>query len=213
MKLEDYLSRYGRLFSEELGIDVSRHPFQWLIASVLFGMRINTTIAKNTFLAYKRNGLVMPRSILQAGWRKLVSVHGEGGYVRYDGMTADYMLEICKKLVDDYGGRVEKLDDLSNSPRDLEKRLLEFKGIGPVTASIFLRELRGIWKNADPFPTSIEVLAARKLGITRSRKREKVLDDMKRFWERNKVRGYDFRNFEAMLVRVGILLRRKGLKV
>ncbi|MCD6523316.1 MAG: hypothetical protein J7K68_06290 [Candidatus Diapherotrites archaeon] len=207
-KLEDLLSKYGMLFSEELGIDVSRKPFQWLLASVLFGMRINTTIAKNTFLAYKRNGLTTPEAILNAGWYKLVRVHGEGGYVRYDGMTADYMLDIAKKLLDDYDGNVRKLDELSKSPKELEERLLEFRGIGPVTVSIFLRELRGIWKNADPLPTNVEIIAARKLGITKAKTREKALDAMKRFWKKNKIKGYDFRNFEAMLVRIGLKLRR-----
>jgi hypothetical protein len=32
---------------------------------------------------------------------------------------------------------------------------MEFKGIGPVTANIFLRELRTVWKKADPEPLDL----------------------------------------------------------
>ncbi|MCK4731834.1 MAG: hypothetical protein KAT65_05175, partial [Methanophagales archaeon] len=34
----------------------------------------------------------------------------------------------------------------SSDTKDLVRRLQEFKGIGAVTAQIFLRELRGVWQ-------------------------------------------------------------------
>jgi len=40
----------------------------------------------------------------------------------------------------------------SRDAHDLELRLLAFYGIGPVTANIFLRELRPFWLKADPEP-------------------------------------------------------------
>ncbi|MEM2885484.1 MAG: hypothetical protein QXF24_05280, partial [Thermoproteota archaeon] len=43
--------------------------------------------------------------------------------------------------------------------------LEEFKGIGPVGVNIFLRELRGIWRNADPKPSSLAVEVARRLHV------------------------------------------------
>jgi len=36
--------------------------------------------------------------------------------------------------------------------KDLERRLIEFKGFGPTAVNIFLRELRGIWSKANPPP-------------------------------------------------------------
>jgi endonuclease III len=42
-------------------------------------------------------------------------------------------------------GSLEELYQRSSDTKDLENRLMEFKGIGPVTAQIFLREMRGIW--------------------------------------------------------------------
>jgi hypothetical protein len=207
MELRELLERHGNLFSQELGIDVKKEPFKWFLASILFGARISTTIAKRTYKAYEEAGLTTARKIAATNIDTLIALHGRGGYVRYDGITADYVMGISKKLVEDYHGDVTKLDMLSQNPKDLERRLHEFRGIGPVTAKIFLREMRGLWKNADPDPTPIEILAAKKLGIIESE--ENALEKLKEFWHINKVEGYDFRNFEATLVRIGLKLRRR----
>ncbi|TFG14184.1 hypothetical protein EU537_04490 [Candidatus Thorarchaeota archaeon] len=206
--LRNLLKRKGELFSEELGIDVERDPFKWLIASILFGGRISVNIAKQTYRVYEDRGLVTPEAIDSAWHHTLVKAHGEGGYTRYDGITADYMKAISQRLLNEYGGNVTKLDEQSDSPEELENKLELFQGIGPITTRIFLRELRGVWQNADPKLTDIEVKAARDLGIisdtghpTRS---------LKEFWKKNKVEGYDIRNLEAVLVRHGLEIRRKG---
>lgn len=66
--------------------------------------------------------------------------------------------------------------------------------------------MRGLWENADPELTPIEILAAKKLGIIESE--ENALEKLEEFWHKNKVECYDFRNFEAALVRIGLKLRR-----
>jgi endonuclease III len=208
--LGDFLARRGRLFSEELGIDVRRQPFRWLLASILFGRRISAEIAMNTYRAFARRRLLTPRAILRAGWDNLIPVMGEGGYVRYDGMTSTYVLDVCRKLSADYGGDVEALRERARTPQELERLLLGFRGIGPVTARIFLRELRGVWTEADPPLTDVELVAARRLGFTRSSDPRRALADLKALWRRRRVAGYDFRHFEAALVRAGLELRRRA---
>jgi hypothetical protein len=47
----------------------------------------------------------------------------------------------------------------------LERRLQEFKGVGPVGVNIFLRELRGIWEKAKPKPSPLAVATAQKIGL------------------------------------------------
>jgi len=54
MKLHKLLERHGKLFSQELGINVKTEPFKWFSASMLFGARISATIAKGTYKAYAR---------------------------------------------------------------------------------------------------------------------------------------------------------------
>jgi len=211
MNLRKLLERYGKLFSQELGIDVKKEPFKWFLASILFGARISTIIAKRTYKAYDEAGLTSAQKIAASNQETLINLHGRGGYVRYNGITADYIMGVSKKLLENYDGDIEKLDKISQNPKDLERRLQEFRGVGPVTTKIFLRELRGLWKNTDPEPTSIEILAAKKLGIIESD--ENALEKLKEFWHKNRVEGYDFRNFEAALVKLGLKLRREKTKL
>jgi endonuclease III len=206
--LNELLTKYGQLYSDELGIDISKEPFKWFLASILFGARISARIAAKTYRAYEQAGLTSPRKLASSDEMALIKIHGRGGYARYDGITADYVIGASKKLLEDYDGEIQKLDEASQDPRDLECRLQEFRGVGPVTAKIFLRELRGIWRNADPEPTAVEVLAAKKLGILKSN--GDSLKELKDFWNCNAVEGYSFRHFEAALLRLGLELRRKN---
>ena len=88
-----------------------------------------------------------------------------GGYVRYDFSTASNLLEIAASLRGRYGS-LENLYAQAKDSRDLEKRLLEFKGVGPTTVNIFLRELKGIWEKANPQLSPIAQEVASKLALT-----------------------------------------------
>jgi endonuclease III len=143
----DCLKSHFSLYSEDLGIDLQEPGgrFRWFLASILFGARIGERIAANTYVAFQRAGLDSPEKILAAGWDELVRVLDEGGYVRYDFSTATKLLRIMGNLKEQYGS-LEGLRRRSADTEDLERRLKEFKGIGPVTAQIFLRELRAQWE-------------------------------------------------------------------
>lgn len=133
-------------YSEELEIDLSQPSgrFQWFLASILFGARISERIACKTFKAFQEAGIDTPEKILSAGWDELVRILDAGGYVRYDFSTASKLIDIMAALMARYGS-LEELYRRSSNTEDLEARLREFKGIGPVTAQIFSREMRGIW--------------------------------------------------------------------
>lgn len=135
------------LYSEDLGIDLTNPSgrFKWFLASILFGARISDKIAANTYKTFERSGIDSPENIIAAGWDELVKNLDEGGYVRYDFSTATKLLDIMETLKDKYGS-FENLYSQASDTKDLERRLQEFKGIGAVTAQIFLRELRGVWQ-------------------------------------------------------------------
>lgn len=168
------------LYSEELGIALQRRSdqecFKWFLASLLFGGRISETIARNTYRAFERHKLLTPRKIRKAGWSYLVyPIMWEGGYVRYDGRKSSQVLRDCETLLQDYGGSLEALHAASQSPEDLEDRLLAFFGIGPVTVNIFLRELRPYWRHADPAPLPRIVALAEQLGVDLARFNRKTV--------------------------------------
>lgn len=155
-------------YSEELGIDLKKEKgrSKWFLASILFGKRISADIAKDTYEGFEGSGITSPREILEAGWSKLVKVLDSGGYVRYDFSTARKLLRISGRLKEKYGS-LEKMYKSAEDSEDLERKLLEFKGIGPTTVNIFLRELRSIWEKADPKVSTPAIDLAKKLGMER----------------------------------------------
>ena len=166
------------LYSEELGISLreksDREYFKWFLASLLFGGRISETIAKNTYRAFARHGLLTPRKILAAGWDFLVNpIMREGGYVRYDGRKSTQIIRDCERLLAEYRGSLTRLHDSAKDAADLELRLQAFYGIGPTTTNIFLRELRPYWKKADPVPLPVvgQVVKSLKLDLDRYRRK------------------------------------------
>ena len=165
-KLKEILSETPS-YSKELGLNLNKPEdrFKWFIASILFAKRISNEIAKRTFRIFIENGLTTPEKILKAGWDKLVEVLDVGGYVRYDFSTATNLLETSKLLKELYNGYLEELHRLAEDSKDLEKRLKEFKGVGPVAVNIFLRELRGIWDKAKPKASTMALELAKRLDI------------------------------------------------
>jgi endonuclease III len=166
MNLREKLSQVPG-YAQELGLDLTREEdrFKWFLASILFARRISSQIAKKTYKEFEREGIVTPESILGAGWDKLVEVLDSGGYVRYDFSTASKLLEIASRLKEKYGS-LENLYARAKDNKDLEGKLLEFKGVGPATVNIFLRELKGIWRKARPSLSPIAKQVAAKLGLS-----------------------------------------------
>jgi endonuclease III len=173
MSVKEALSKL-QSYSKELGLDLSKAEdrFKWFLASVLFAKRISAETAKETYLYFEQEDLTSPDAILEAGWDRLVEVLDSGGYTRYDFSTATNLLGIAKMLKEKYGD-LERLHAESSSPTDLERRLQEFKGVGPVGVNIFLRELRGIWEKAKPKPSPLAVATAQKIGLN--------LEDVERY--------------------------------
>lgn len=175
MSVDAALSKL-QTYSEELGLDLTKSEdrFKWFLASILFAKRISAEVAKKTYRRFEEEGLNAPERILAAGWDRLVEVLDSGGYVRYDFSTASNLLKIVEELKKKYGD-LEELHRESNSPTDLERRLQEFKGVGPVGVNIFLRELRGIWEKAKPKPSQVAIKTANRIGLEYVKPHESVL--------------------------------------
>lgn len=133
----------------DLGIDLASNReeelFKWLLACLLFGKPIQTNIAAHAYRTMVAAHLCSPDDILRAGWDELVRLLDEAHYVRYDFSTATKLLEISEELKRRYE-TVTNLIAQSKTPRELSAKLQEFKNVGPVTARIFLREIRPYWR-------------------------------------------------------------------
>ncbi|MHC4197953.1 MAG: hypothetical protein ACYSRP_08615 [Planctomycetota bacterium] len=166
--VSDLTQKFGQLYSEALGIDLGSGTeediFKWFLVSLLHGKRIEESVITNTYRGFEREGVLTPGAIIDKGWRKLVIILDAGGYVRYDFNAADNLIEISNKLLSEYGS-MTALHEKALDPKDLERRLMAFKGIEPNTAVFFLREMRYVWAKADPEISPYAELAAEKLKI------------------------------------------------
>jgi hypothetical protein len=213
-ELTALIENSGRRYSEILEIDLSKGKeeeiFKWFLASILFGAPITENSVIKTFRCFQKYNILTPNKILQTGWDGLVKILDEGSYTRYDFKTADKLLEVMQNLVERYDGSLAILYNEASDGRDLEKRLKDLgKGIGDVTVSIFLREMRDVWEKADPEPTSLVVMAAEKLGIVIKEKTEDPLRQLKDFWSKNRIAEKSFIDFETALLRLGKDFRRR----
>ena len=204
--VKELISKPGGKFSKELGIDLSKGKsteiFKWFLASKLFGARIGTNIAIKTYREFERCGVLSPEKILDTGWDGLVKILDDGGYARYDFSTATKLLEIMEDLKKYYDGDLNKLYQKARNEEELENLLKSLgKGIGDVTVNIFLRELRSVWEKANPVPSELVILAARNLGFISQT--EEPLSALKKVWLAHTIKGKDFSDFEAALLRLG----------
>ncbi|MEP7184400.1 MAG: DNA methylase [Rhodanobacter sp.] len=139
------MSRY--LSASDLGINVRKDDegslFKWLLASFLFGKRIGQKIAAATWrVLIETRGRDTPRKLSHCIYAELLKMLGEGGYARYDESTARRLTLLCKMLIEDYHDSVLGILEASERRADVERRLRRFKGVGPVTVRIFMREVR-----------------------------------------------------------------------
>jgi hypothetical protein len=211
--VESLLAAVGGKYSRELGIDLTgadpAEIFRWFLASKLFGARISAVIAMRTFREFERDGVVTPERILATGWNGLVSILDAGGYVRYDFSTATRLLAIMEALTRLYGGNLNTLHERARDSADLERLIKELgTGIGAVTVTIFLRELRTVWPKARPALSPPALLASGHLELAVSGM--KPLAALESLWSRYPVPGRDFCDFEAALVRLGKDYCQKG---
>lgn len=132
------------IYAKELGIDLApgreTEYFKWFLACLLFGKPVQQEVAKRAYLELVKEDIVSPEAILQAGWDKLVEVLDRGHYVRYDFSTATKLLDVSKALKEKYG-TLGALLKQSETREELSLRLQEFKGVGPKTVEIFLRDM------------------------------------------------------------------------
>jgi hypothetical protein len=208
------VDRVGGSHAASLGIDLSRlqpaEIYKWFLAAVLYGAPIPAATATRTWRAFEHGGMLAPADMIAAGWDALVAILDRGGYVRYDYKTASKLLEVNRALLADYDGDLNALHAAAADAADLEARIMALgKGIGRVTAGIFLRELRGRWAKADPPLSPLALAAARELGCLPPGDGDErdARVRLQRLWREHGMSADSFVDFEAALVREGLQRR------
>jgi hypothetical protein len=210
----ELLARLGGRFAGELGLDLKAGPVprqKWFLAAILYGARISGALAARTYRVFAARDFYTPEAILAQGWDRLVALLDEGGYARYDFKTATKLLRVMESLQGGYQSDLERLHDAAADCDDLEARLRALApGLGPTTANIFLRELRGIWPKAEPPLSPLAQRAAEALGLLPpGLTPREALPALQQEWRGQPLPGFDFADLEAALVRRELKLRRQ----
>src|SRR5690625_2696974 len=170
-RLDYILARHGTTYAEQAGIALKDKPsplYQLLVLSTLLSARISSDIGVQAAHELFKDGLKTPQHMREASWQQRVDALGRGHYRRLDESTATTLEKSADLLIDQYDGDLRKLRDESNSVNQLRDALQQFTGIGPAGASIFIREVQGIWDDFAPHLDSKTKDGARLLDLRSS---------------------------------------------
>ncbi|MDQ4105519.1 MAG: hypothetical protein M3186_18075 [Actinomycetota bacterium] len=167
--VKELLDRFGQTSAELAGIRLADKPsplYQLLVLATLLSARISADIAiaaaKELFAA----GYRTPQRMRKASWQDRVDALGRAGYRRYDERTSTMLGDAAVQLLDRWNGNLRKLrDDVSGDPKQIRELLTEFKGMGPVGADIFLREVRAVWPDVAPYLDMRVTQGTKRVGL------------------------------------------------
>ncbi len=163
------LDRFGRTSVEQAGIRLADKPsplYQLLVLATLLSARISGDIAVAAAKELFAAGYRTPQRMRQATWQDRVDALGRGGYRRYDERTSTMLGDAAELLLDRWRGDLRKLrDDAGGDPNQIRELLTEFKGMGPVGADIYLREVQAVWPEVAPYVDGRVTQGAEKVGL------------------------------------------------
>jgi hypothetical protein len=127
----------------DLGIDTSTDQglFDWFLASLLFGRPVPQTAAASASRKFKQDGWDSPDRFIADDHHPLWHELWEGDYHRMSSVMSEELRDVMRALIADYDGSVARLVRTAGSRDEVSERLQSFKGVGPKTAEIFLREV------------------------------------------------------------------------
>lgn len=192
------LDEYGQTFAAEAGIHIEHDTpaplFQLLFLSMLLSAPIQSGNAMEAATALRKEGLTTPRKMAETSWQDRVDVITWHGYKRYDERGSTLLGQLAEQVLERYCGDLRRLRaEAHGDVQRLEALLKEFKGIGKVGASIFLREVQLVWPEVYPYADERVLRAAAHLELGKDPKSLAKL-----------VPRADFPRFVAALIRVDL---------
>jgi endonuclease III len=167
--VKEVRERFGQTYAAEAGIRLTDSPaalYQLLVLATLLSARISADIAVAAARELFAAGYRTPRAMSGASWQDRVDALGRGHYKRYDERTATMLGDGANLLTERWRGDLRRLrDEADGSVEKLAALLREFPGIGPAGASIFLREVQGVWPSVAPYVDDKVQAGARELGL------------------------------------------------
>lgn len=129
--------------ADEFDLDVlssDTDMFRWFLLCYLFGKPIRSESAIATWRLFVAKKLDTPWAIVDGSEHQLVRVLHEGGYTRYQHVTARGLQVCMERLIREYEGSLLLMLETSFDENEFSKRLQKLYGVGPKVAEIFMRE-------------------------------------------------------------------------
>jgi endonuclease III len=167
--VRDLVRRHGRTYAEEAGIRLTDRPaplYQLLVLTTLLSARIRASVAMAAARQLFEAGYRTPQAMDAASWQDRVDALGRGHYRRYDERTSAMLGDSARLCLDRWKGDLRRLH--AQAPGDvarLRASLMEFPGIGPTGADIFLREAQLVWPDIRPYLDRKVSAGARRLRL------------------------------------------------
>ena len=134
--------------AEDFDLDIlsgDTDMFRWFLLCYLFGKPIQSGVAVTTWKLFIEKKLDTPWAILEIPERKLVGVLHQGGYTRYQHVTAHGLKACMERLIREYEGSLYLMLESSQDEEEFSKRLQTLYGVGPKIAEIFTRETEEVF--------------------------------------------------------------------
>ena len=119
--------------------------FRWFLLCYLFGKPIRSESAVATWKLFVEKKLDTPWAIVEASEYQLVQVLHEGGYTRYQHVTASGIRTCMERLIREYEGSLWLMLESSLDEDEFSKRLQKLHGVGPKVAEIFMHETEEVF--------------------------------------------------------------------
>ena len=171
--VKELLSRCGTTYAEEAGIRLADRPgplYQLLVLATVASARISADIAVAAARELFAAGYRSPKAMSEAGWQDRVDALGRAHYRRYDERTASMLGDGADLLSSRWHGDLRKpRDEAGGDARAIASLLTEFPGVGPTGASIFLREVQGVWPTVAPYMDAAMTSGAHRVRLPADR--------------------------------------------
>jgi len=171
-RLAMLLAPHGRTFADELAIPLAggtpKALFRWLVACILYSVRIDARIATEAAAAMAEVGWTTADALAASDVGDRVAVLDRVHDTRYDERMARLLGEAARHVRDRYDGDLGALRAAAARDPKAELRLLEeISGLGPTGAKIFCREAQAPWDEFYPFCDNKAWGAAKALELAR----------------------------------------------
>jgi hypothetical protein len=171
--VKELLSRCGTTYAEEAGIRLADRPgplYQLLVLATVASAPISAGIAVAAARELFAAGYRSPKAMSEAGWQDRVDALGRAHYRRYDERTATMVGDGADLLSSRWHGDLRKLrDEAGGDARAIASLLTELPGVGPTGASIFLREVQGVWPTLAPYVDAATTSGAHRVRLPADR--------------------------------------------